>query len=179
MNIFAVSDDVTLCAQALDDKRLVKMLTETCQLLSSARLLLQKPAPYKLNHAKHPATLWAVQRFQHRCWLGALGQAYYTEYRLRFAGGNHGAWEKCGTLLMKYSQRLDHVMDIHFVNCARHSELGVDFTNESNVHVAYRKYLIARWTLSIQEKNPKTIPTFTNRRPPDFAGQLKPYFKIK
>lgn len=179
MNIFAVSDDLTLCAQALDDKRLNKMLIETGQLLSAARILMGKPAPYKISHAHHTATKWAVSRFQHRCWLGALGCAYYEEYRLRFGKTQHGAWDNCGDLFVKYRDRLDPLFDIQYVNCARNKELGIDFTHIKNVRVAYRNYLCARWRIALEENNPKKVPSFTNRKPPTFSGWLAVQMEIK
>jgi len=179
MNIFAINEDVVVCAQALDDKRLNKMLTETCQTLCTVRNSMGYITPYKSTHVNHPVVKWAASNFQHRCWLGHLGCAYYTEFRLRFAGSAHSAWDKCQSILLNYSDRYIALTDLKFVNCARHTGLGIDFTTEPNVHLAYKKYLRERWKLAIREKNPRTIPTFTNRNPPDFARDLKPYMHIK
>lgn len=54
MNIFIVDPTPAVCAQYLDDKRVVKMVLETCQLLNNATAILHKvpggAIPYKLTH---------------------------------------------------------------------------------------------------------------------------------
>lgn len=46
MNIFLPADSIYASVQALDDKRLVKMVLETCQLLSNSMHLLGIKGPY-------------------------------------------------------------------------------------------------------------------------------------
>lgn len=65
MNIFLVDKDPTLCAQALDDLRLNKMILETAQMLCVAykhlypiSAAMNKHALYKETHVNHPCAVW-------------------------------------------------------------------------------------------------------------------------
>lgn len=84
MNIFVIDPDVTACASALDDRRLVKMILETAQLLCTAVSHYDHPAPYKPTHKNHPCALWARDTRGNFLWLQRLGTAYGQEYTYRF-----------------------------------------------------------------------------------------------
>ena len=63
MNIFVTNDCPIISAQALDNKRVVKMVLETAQLLSTAIFINSNVAYdniYKATHIKHPCTIWAA-----------------------------------------------------------------------------------------------------------------------
>jgi len=64
MNIFAISADPIQCAQALDDKRLNKMIVETCQILCAALHLTNRGSQnlYKAAYLRHPIVLWVAMR---------------------------------------------------------------------------------------------------------------------
>ena len=59
MNIFYFTKNTRLNSKILDDKRLVKMVLETTQLLSNVLFLYGKKNPYKPTRLKHPCTIWA------------------------------------------------------------------------------------------------------------------------
>ena len=65
MNIFASHPDALKCAQYLDDKRVVKMVLETAQMLSTAIQLDSdydyKDLVYKPTYANHPCNVWVRQ----------------------------------------------------------------------------------------------------------------------
>lgn len=85
MNIFVIDPDVTICARALDDKRLVKMILETAQLLCTAADHHGHPVvPYRPTHHRHPCALWARATRGNFVWLQRLGHAYGQEYTYRF-----------------------------------------------------------------------------------------------
>jgi hypothetical protein len=91
LNIFAVSSEPDLCAQALDDRRLVKMTLETAQLLSSAvrhRLELAAAADvdalYKATHLNHPVSLWVRAAGDNFDWTRRLLDSLLREYGHRF-----------------------------------------------------------------------------------------------
>lgn len=89
MNIFATSPDPVESAMALDDRRLVKMILETAQLLSSA--VLHKRAIkglYKPTHKNHPCGIWARKSRQNFEWLVAHGLAMSEIYAQAF-GRSH------------------------------------------------------------------------------------------
>ena len=63
MNIFVTSNCPILSAQALDNKRVVKMVLETAQVLSTAIFInsgITYDGIYKPTHLKHSCTIWAA-----------------------------------------------------------------------------------------------------------------------
>jgi hypothetical protein len=80
MNIFAVSDCPIECAKALDNKRLVKMVLETAQLLCGAVVVCGGQAPYKLTHRNHPAAVWTRKSQGNYVWLIEHFKALGAEY---------------------------------------------------------------------------------------------------
>lgn len=121
MNIFAVDLNPSASARALHDAHVVKMATESAQILStlvhptrtfyrpltpeergtfsssaetpSGRFLRDSGARiYLPTHPAHPCTVWASLRLANWQWLYAHTMALCTEYRRRF-GRVHGAQE--------------------------------------------------------------------------------------
>ena len=86
MNIFYLSRDPTLAAQAQCDRHVVKMILETAQLLSTAHNELDgKQVAYKSTHKNHPSAVWVRSSLDHYEWtlyhLGALGREYERRYK--------------------------------------------------------------------------------------------------
>ena len=161
MNVFATSSHADKAARSLDDQRLVKMILESCQLVSTALATVNcRPANFpKPTHAHHPCALWTSEGrdnflwiFEHACYMDA-------ERQRRFM---HNNAHKTLQVLMhdkvwRRAKRLPHG-DTLFANCARNLSVGVDFSHVPNTVLAYRLYLNARWKLS--------PPRFTNTDPP-------------
>jgi hypothetical protein len=84
MNIFYTSDDPKACAVALDDKRLVKMVLETAQILSTITHKLGCDTPYKPTHMNHPCVLWAGQSLANFSWLKIHGVELAETYTRRY-----------------------------------------------------------------------------------------------
>ena len=84
MNIFYFTKNTRLNSKLLDDKRLVKMVLETTQLLSNVLFLYGKKNPYKPTHLKHPCTIWASSSKQNWIWLKRYGLELCKEYTRRF-----------------------------------------------------------------------------------------------
>jgi len=69
MNIFVTSSCPIASAEALDLKRVVKMITESYKLLSNA-LHLNGLAPfYRLSHLNHPCSSWVAESSENYRWL--------------------------------------------------------------------------------------------------------------
>lgn len=93
MNIFFLSYLVEEAARAHFNKHVVKMISETHQLLSAAHWVLdaasaaQLPAGVlcKLTHHNHPCAVWARAHSNNYQWLVSLGIALCAEYTRRFA----------------------------------------------------------------------------------------------
>lgn len=84
MNIFYFTKNTTLNAKLLDDKRLVKMVLETTQLLSNGLYLNKQESPYKPTHLKHPCTLWTAKSKANWNWLKNYGLELAKEYTRRY-----------------------------------------------------------------------------------------------
>lgn len=163
MNIFVVSSNVKVCARALDDKRLNKMILECAQLVCTDlhRRDLGQPIPYKPSHVTHPITKWVAESDDHLNFVYALGLAYGDEILYRF-GRKHA----CYTVLQGLSLNFGHILtseydldEDDFFNGARHRKLGLDFTHLST-YKAYRAYLNERWP------GDKRKPVWTARNEP-------------
>jgi hypothetical protein len=152
MNLFAVSYCPVECAQALDDKRLIKMTLETAQMLCTAAVSRGVAAPYKVTHANHPVSVWVRAN---TAWMSKYLVELNQEYKFRF-GKEHLAYTECKNILL-----FEDSVVSEFVNCAANKSLGLDFKHK-NVLDAYKCYLNARWYLS----NPK----WTKRERPEWAN---------
>ncbi len=174
MNIFLVNRSPRVCAQALDDLRLNKMILETGQLLCTAyrRLYMQDgeaefPGIYKDTHVNHPCAVWTRSRIKHYIWLLVYFKALNSE-RLYRGFAPHLTFKKLYEHLYKpvkeYS--LDEAMfyendaslfdDIEFTfNCSNVTDsLGIAVFRD------YRVCLVNKWRKDIRQ------PKWTNREPP-------------
>ena len=109
MNIFRLHDDPTLCAVFHNDKHVVKMILESCQLLSTAhrvndgcakqvpsaksgRLIWRWEIPdrtrdavlYQATHVNHPCAIWCRMSEDNYRWLWSLTTALAAEYTHRY-----------------------------------------------------------------------------------------------
>src|SRR5215831_8662187 len=144
MNIFAISSDPIQCAQALDDKRLNKMIVETCQILCAALHLTDRGSQslYKAAYLRHPIVLWATD----------------DERSFRTGKRDHR------------STRLIPELGLHvcadaapaaFENCTAYKSV-------KDVHAAYRQTLCDKW------QNDNQPPRWTNRGAPKFYKAQSP-----
>lgn len=168
MNIFAVSRHPHKCAQALDDKRLNKMILETAQILCTVINLEhgEQVTPYRNCHVNHPIIKWAIRNRSKGAWnwLYNLGVAYGDEYQYRF-GRKHACQLVIEGLSLNHPWLVDipefMVKRLEFHNGASHRGLGLSFTHLP-WRLAYREYLKARW------KKDKRVPKWTKRGQPSW-----------
>jgi hypothetical protein len=163
VNVFAVSDNPQKCARALDDKRLNKMILETAQILCAVINIKagSQVTPYKVSHAGHPITLWAMKK-DHQRWLYRLGIAYGEEIIFR-KGRKHSSHAVLEGLTFNQPYLLEPIKNIMvFFNGARRKDIGLDFTHLP-VHKAYRRYLNARWPGDVR------VPVWTKRKQPKWC----------
>ncbi len=96
MNIFLLAPSPQASAQAQCDKHIVKMPTETAQMVSTAlRVAFPKRTEnnttlYKVSYQNHPCNLWARRSIGNLAWLIHHGRALCGEYSLRY-GKIHAA----------------------------------------------------------------------------------------
>lgn len=162
MNIFFTDTDPVKCAIALDDKRVIKMILESTQLLCTAINEHGGSSPYKSTHKNHPSAVWARESLENFDWLHRHAVALSLEYTHRY-----GKTHKClGVLMDILEQDFQNYIPegplTNFANCAAHKALGLSFKHIEPVTLAYRQYLKERW------KTDKRKPTWTNRDKPEW-----------
>ena len=166
MNIFVTSNCPKLSAQALDNKRVVKMVLETAQLLSTAIFInsgIICDRLYKPTHLKHPCTIWAAESLANWDWLLEHFIELCEEYSLRY--NRQHASENILPYLLKHRTDIKSGSITAFANCARSEALQIDFKSIQDTCEAYKKYLIARWHYD------KLPPKWINREPPSWYHQ--------
>jgi len=84
MNIFVTNPDPVLSAEALDLKRVIKMITESYQLMSTALHLNGLTPFYKPTHAGHPCTKWVAESATNYQWLLMHVDALCSIYTARY-----------------------------------------------------------------------------------------------
>lgn len=162
LNIFATSQCPKKSAEALDDKRVIKMALESTQLLCSALHSIGQDAPYKKTHENHPCTIWARSSRQNAYWLFDHGIALCKEYTRRF-----NKEHKCHDILRSIKDKLSMLPDTGFTdppNCAKRADLGIDCTNIPDVYHAYNVYLLER--MKRETANKRTVPRYGRKTMP-------------
>jgi hypothetical protein len=136
MNIFAIDPDPIICAEELDNKRVVKMVLETCQLLSTAINVTGGIGPYRTTHVNHPCSIWVRETRANYDWTVEHFQALLSEYTHRY-----GKTHKCHQYLELFKARRimfkDEPLTTH-PNCTT-------FKDVADVHKAYRLYMAQKW----------------------------------
>lgn len=166
MNVFATDHDPAVAARSLDDKRGIKMILETTQLLSNARISAGLYSPYKQTHVKHPCSVWASALQENYEWLWQHGMALsklYTEI--------YGKIHACHEVLLLFTPLTIKLPrgELYFVNCAANSGYDLSFKHINDPTLAYRMYLSSRWLISMEEG--KTL-RWSKRFPPSWFQRL-------
>lgn len=145
MNIFISDTDPVIAAQNLDDKRVVKMILESAQMLCTALHINNAShlAKYKKTHENHPSNVWTRASDSNYKWLLSHFEALCDEYTYRY-NKVHASAAMINDL--RLGAHLIPKGDLTpFANCAARSDMGIDFKSETDVPKAYQKYLVARW----------------------------------
>lgn len=160
MNIFVTDKDAKVSAINLDDKRLVKMVLETAQLLATAITLNGGKATYKPTHLKHPATIWVCQNKANYSWLFDHFISLLDEYTMRF-----NKKHKCQDLVKEFTEGISYLPEgslQQFANCTANKSKNISFKHLEEPTEAYKAYLCARWDTDTR------IPKWTNRTKPEW-----------
>ena len=150
MNIFATYDDPVECAKALDNKRVVKMILETAQMLSAAMHIVGVHAPYKLTHVNHPCSIWVRKTQGNYQWTLDHFIALLDEYSYRY-----NKVHACENLYQDFLATLPLMPAgdrTPFANCSPHKHM--------EVNAAYRKTMDEKWA--------------SDKYPPAWHGRLRP-----
>jgi Pyrimidine dimer DNA glycosylase len=147
LNIFVISDNPLRNARVLDNKRVVKMVLETAQLLSNYVHHIGQFTPYKKTHWNHPCSVWVRESPANYRWLCSYFKELCDEYSRRYSREH-----KCAGLLplfFKYVDYSDTSDMTPFKNCTDFKDLPT--------FAAYRMALKTKW------KNDKLQPSWKSR----------------
>jgi hypothetical protein len=163
VNIFITDIDPVISAQNLDDKRVIKMILESAQMLCTALRMNNGThlAKYKATHANHPSNVWARQTDSNYDWLLRHFKALCDEYTHRF--NKVHASESLYTDLVTGKSLIPSGSLTPFANCAARSDMGLDFKHIIDVPLAYQTYLLRRFA------NDKLPVKWTKRTDPAFV----------
>lgn len=145
MNIFYLDSNLTLNAQYMVDKHIVKMPLESAQLLTSALYFTGQgnESPYKLTHKNHPCSVWCRQSLSNWLFLKKLALEICYEYNYRY-----GKIHKCQGVIEslpipnlkdKGLTKLPNCMDKEYIIC------NDTIINYRNYYVNGKSHL-AKWT---------------------------------
>ena len=181
MNIFALSRNPVEAAQQMIDKHIIKMPTETCQMLHTNILYMQyvkehgeepqlkdlkafhlatesnlmKPA--MLNH---PSTIWARQTYANWNWLYEHGLALCDEYTYRYEK-KHGTLDRILDCIPYFDVVFEHNFSkkrLQPVSIAMDDQYRIpnqmEIPNWEHVIESYRHYYLeGKWRIAEWRKN--------------------------
>ena len=141
MNIFAISGDEATgeidwiqSARDLDNLRVVKMILESCQILSTVLNEQGLKAPYRSFNPKHPSCLWAAEASENFENLVLHCSAMLEEYTERF-----GKTHKCQQVLAEILNLYDPMAFPRFKSTPLRLAMPIEFRSASPVK-SYRDY---------------------------------------
>jgi|TARA_R110002012_G_scaffold310079_2_gene517572 hypothetical protein len=144
MNIFAIekngSGDVDWekSAQSQDNYRVVKMILESCQILSTVLNEQGVQAPYKSFNPKHPSCLWAAESSANFENLALHCFALIGEYAERFEK-DHKCTAVLGKIIELYDPTLFPTNEATPLKMAMPEEF-----KSSDIVESYRKYYASK-----------------------------------
>lgn len=175
MNIFVLDNDPVSAARMMCDKHVVKMILESCQLLSTAHHVLdgepivvdsgkRKYTTYHCNTknickstmVNHPCTIWTRESRKNYMWLWKHAHALSNQYTLRY-----------NKIHAMHSMLMDGLFN-YPVNCPKvpmtpFAQAMPDEYKHENAVVAYRQYYIGAKTRFAKWKYSETPEWFTNK----------------
>lgn len=159
MNIFATDESPVVSASNLDDRRVIKMILETGQLMSTACRLndIEHVGLYAVAYLNHPCSRWARSTRGNFLWLGIHGLAMCNIYRDIY--GRQHKTEDVIRLALDHHDDLPEGPLEPFVNCALDK-------NTLDVIQAYRDTMNIKWA------NDNRRPTWQLREKPDWYRNL-------
>lgn len=159
MNIFATDPSATVSAEALDDLRLNKMITETAQMISTVLFNKGYVADYlyKPTHKNHPCVLWAEKALPNFIWLLKHGHAMNNERKFRFGDVEHMAHTKVTSKVWLEYVGGNTPEPAYFQNSS--------MFKSGDVFDAYKRTMIVKWVNDIRQ------PKWTRRGHPIWADQ--------
>lgn len=138
MNIFILSNCPKEAARFHCDKHCIKMILESCQLLSSAINIHSNNSisgTYKTTHINHPCSIWARASRENFNWLCELTEELFFEYTRRY-GKTHKSYS-----VFEVCKQNSNILPK--VGLTKFPQAMPDIYRNENAVVAYRNYYIS------------------------------------
>jgi hypothetical protein len=177
MNIFVLDPDAATSARMMCDKHVVKMILESCQLLSTAHHVLDgepvmtkgKKKEYKTfsngnmsicrcTMINHPCTIWARETRDNYLWLWKHAHALCKEYTRRYSKVH--VMEK-----MLVDELYDPPANIIKSKLTPFAQAMPDEYKDNDAVIAYRKYYLGEKTRFAKWKFTEEPKWFTEKQP--------------
>ncbi len=134
MNIFVLDENPRIAAKMACNKHVVKMVTETAQILCS--VFENGEAPYRRSHYNHPCCKWARMSQGNYCWLIIHGVVLSKEYTRRY-GKVHAASKVIG-----WCAENRHLLSFPLFEKTPHPQCMPSTCKRANAVSGYRNYYI-------------------------------------
>lgn len=168
MNLFATDPDWKVAATHLDDIRLNKMITESCQMIVTALVkhglskhmipLTKAGTPYKTKgHANHPITLWTARSFSNFFWHLNYLACMLEEYKFRTGK------DRAGHDIVQLARSYGPLLILNGGLTPFYNASAYIPNSWLSIHGCYRKTLVDKWT------HDKIKVKWTKRQPPIWA----------
>lgn len=186
MNIFVLDNDAVESARMMCDKHVIKMILESCQLLSTAHHVLDgdellvntgkrkfksyictKKNICKATMVNHPCTIWTRQTRANYIWLWRHAYALCKEYTHRY--GKVHAMEQ-----MLVDELYDPPVNISKEKMTAFAQAMPDAYRNENAVIAYRKYYINEKVRFAKWKNTE-VPKWFKLKNPEFCDEMIPF----
>ncbi len=142
MNIFVLNECPTISAQEMIDKHVVKMPTESMQMISTTLDYLGLPCPYKPVMLNHPCTIWARKSRNNFQWLVSHCLALCKEYTVRY-----NKTHKVELTLSEYADSIEKALDyLPREGLTPFAQAMPDSLKDDDACIAYQNYYLhSKW----------------------------------
>jgi hypothetical protein len=156
MQIFIISKNPKTAARMLCDKHIIKMILESCQILSTCHHLYNSKYVnkiYKKTHINHPCVLWVCKSKSNYQWLVEHLKELFKEYFFRYNKKEHKSYK-----IFKYLKNApENLEDLALTKFAK---VVPDKFRKYSIVKSYRTFYIekklefCKWT---KRKRPKWL----------------------
>lgn len=169
MNIFVTDPSPIISAQALDDKRVNKMILESTQLLCNALRFhgCDESWLYRSTHVNHPCSVWVRTNEQNYLWLCEHTEELINQYweTRQKDHGCYRVWHRC----LGHSGLIPEGERTPFVECITSYP---DMTDHGDIHTNYKHYLVYKWNTDVRK------PTWINREAASFVQETEEGYRM-
>lgn len=168
MNIFVLSRNPKIAAQYHCDKHVIKMISESYQMLMIPEKQLERQhsgEDYSIGHEYHPCSVWARTTRGNYLWLAALMQHLLEEYDKHWPSASQSKYINARTFLLLLDRDYMDSINLPFnYQMTEFVQAMPDYCKHSDVVSAYWKYYNNEKTHLYSWRRGRVVPPFVPRR---------------